>query len=212
MEDVYAQRGDDPQAALTDAWRRHRVEEPGSVLPSKVLDIAFDESGDEFNHLREWDQSSSLLVVHGASFLDRQYVAFQALREPLSSQNWSGYWTANDYVQNYDLLADSFKLARVTNGSDDVLREAYRYERRVHAMEASEWLFLDMVSEAHLTSAKAFSLFNLAATRASSSRFHTVISVRSLNACVDNYDAARSFESLFSGSDSLVVSATSSVD
>jgi hypothetical protein len=100
-------------------------------------------------------------------------------------------------MRNLDQLENEFKLARVTSGNDDVLNEAYAYENRIHTLEASGYLFLDMLSEASLPARRAFDLFHLLYTRASSSRFFTVVGVASVMAPVSTVDASRAFQQLF---------------
>ncbi len=184
-------------SAVTAAWRQYRVGTPGSVLPSEPVP----EGGRLPGHLAmesAWgwadDPYPRLLLVTGSDALLRRTVAFAALEKCLSKV---AYWTAHDYARNSDHMDSMMRLARATSGSDDVLREAYSYETAFHAMEASEWLFLDMLSESGLSAARSFDLFHLLLTRASSARFQTVVSAASVQAAVSNHDAGKAFQSLF---------------
>jgi|JI10StandDraft_1071094.scaffolds.fasta_scaffold234751_1 hypothetical protein len=185
--------------ALSSAWRTYRLEEPGSIVPSDPLpDHRL--ADPTVVAAEQWalDPPTGLLVVSGGSFLSRQAAGFAAVPASLlGSGTWRGYWTAADYSRNYGLMDDNFKLARASSASQDVLNQAYAYETRLHDLEAEDWLFLDRLSECHLTPARASSLFDLVATRAASAKFRTVVSVASLEASVSQHDAARAFQSLF---------------
>lgn len=188
-----------PSPAVSTAWRQYRVGKPGSVLPSDPIPEHL-ASSDEAYAARDWANSPypRTLLVTGADALARRAVAFCALEARLLDPEWRGYWTAHDYCRNLDQLDNAMKLARVTSGSDDVLREAYTYELAVHSLESSHWLFLDMLSEASLTASRAFDLFHLLLTRASSSKFFTVVSAAAANAAVANHDASKALHALFS--------------
>lgn len=179
----------------TAAWRGYRVGKPGSPIPSEPCPY-----GDDIAGAIDWDDRPGLLVVVGDSYTERRGVGFTAVGSVVDDPLWKGYWTAYDYVRNLDQLENAFKLARVTNGNDDVLAEAYAYEVEIHVRESEDVLFLDQLSECSLNARRAFDLFNLISTRAASTHFRTVVSVSSLTAAVSNHDASRAFHALFDDS------------
>lgn len=120
-----------------------------------------------------------------------------ALRQLSDFPGFKSYWTVSDYVRDSATRDDFLRFARAASDDPGVIQEAYTYERRFNNVESAAVLFLDGLSECHLTSPRAFEVFNLLRARSAKATFRTIVSVASHEAPASDEAASKALAELF---------------